>query len=124
MKISKLLVTVLVSSLFISPLFANEVAGIDDNDHAALAKHYEKLAHEAEDKLHENQALLEEYEAHPYYFGRQGQDIQSHTLANIHEYEKIVKEDLQLADHHKSMIVKQDTPFNKAGVDLDRSSTQ
>ena len=125
MKTLKLLILLplLVFGLFVSPTFANEVDGIDDNDHAALAKHYENLAKEAEVKLQDNKEVLAEYEVHPYYYGRQGQDLQSHTAANIHEYEEIVTENLNNADLHKRMIVEQDNPLNKAKVDLNRDST-
>lgn len=75
MKALKLLTlpALLVLSLFTSSAFA--VDGIDNSNHIALAKHYENLAKEAEAKLQENKAALKEYEAHPYYYGRQGQDF-------------------------------------------------
>ena len=118
MKTPKLLVLLplLTFSLSVSSVFANEVEGIDDNDHAALAKYYENHAHDAEEKLHENEALLKEYEDHPYYYGRQGQDIQSHTLANIHEYEKVVEEDLHHAEDQKKIMVEENTPVGKLGA--------
>jgi len=118
MKAPKLLVLLplLALSLSVSSVFANEVEGIDDSDHAALAKHYENHAREAEEKLHENEALLREYEEHPYYYGRQGQDIQSHTLANIHEYEKVIEEDLHHAEDHKKIMTEGNTPVGKLGA--------
>jgi len=112
-------------SLFVLNLFASSVFGqnaVDYNDHAALVKHYENLAKEAEAKLQENKEALEEYEAHPYYYGRQGQDLQSHTAANIHEYEEIVKGNLENADLHRKMIGDQANPINKAKLNLDSNS--
>lgn len=117
-----ILLPLFVLSLFVSSTFANEVDGIDDNNHAALAKHYENLAHEAEVKLQESKEVLKEYETHPYYSGREGQDLQSHTAANIHEYEKIVAENLDNADLHRKMIIEEDSLINKAGINLDRDS--
>lgn len=125
MKTLKLLILLplFVLCLFVvSPTFANEVDGIDDNNHAALAKHYENLAHEAEVKLQESKEVLKEYETRPYYSGREGQDLQSHTSANIHEYEKILKENLDNADLHRKMISEENSPVNKAKINLDRDS--
>lgn len=122
MKTSKFLVvlSLLALSLSVPSAFANEVEGIDDNDHAALIKYYENHAHEEEDMLHENEELLKEYEEHPYYFGRHGQDIQSHTLANIHEHEKTIEEDLHHAEDHKKMMAQEDHSAEKAEIKQDR----
>ena len=112
----------LVLSLFTSSVFA--VEGIDDSNHAALTKYYENLAKDAEAKLQENKAALDEYEAHPYYYGRQGQDFQSHISANIHEYEEILAESLNNADLHRKVVMEQGNPvINKAKVNLDRDSS-
>ena len=93
------------------------------NDHDALVRYYEDLAKEAEAKLQENKAVLEEYEDHAYYYGRQGQDLQSHTIANIREYEKALKESLSNADLHRKIAAGQAAPINKAKINLDRDST-
>ena len=93
------------------------------NDHEVLVRHYENLAKEAEAKLQENKAVLEEYEAHSYYYGRQGQDLQSHATANIREYEKALKESLSNADLHRKIAAGQAAPINKAKINLDRDST-
>lgn len=124
MKASKFftVIALFASSLFVTSAFA--VDGINDNDHAALANYYETQAKEAEAKLQENKALLEEYKAHPYYYGRQGQDFQAHTSANIHEYEEILVDSLKNADLHKKMVMDESNPvINKAKVNLDRNST-
>lgn len=112
----------LTINLFASSAFA--IDGIDDSNHAALAKHYENLAKEAEIKLQENKAALDEYEAHPYYYGRQGQDFRSHTSANIHEYEEILAESLNNADLHRKVAMEQNNSIiNQAEIKLDRDST-
>lgn len=124
MKAQKILTlpALLVLSLLVSPAFA--VDGIDDSNHAALAEHYENLAKEAGAKLQENKAALKEYEAHPYYYGRQGQDFQSHTSANIHEYEEILAESMNNADLHRKVVMGQGNPvINKAKANLEHDST-
>lgn len=115
-----LLLSVLV--LFVSSAFAAD--GVDNNDHAALAKYYENLTKEAATKLQENKEILEEYEAHPYYYGRQGQDLQSHTSANIHEYEEHVEENLHNAELHRKMVLEQDNPSNKVKINLEKNSIE
>ena len=71
-------------------------------EHLQLAKHHELLLKEAEDKLVQHKAALEDYEDRPYYYGRRGQDFQSHEKANIREYEKIVAENkAQVAIHYQ-----------------------
>jgi len=112
--------------LFALSLFASSVVAqneIAHNDHAALARHYENLAKEVEAKLQENKAIFEEYEAHTFYYGRQGQDLHSHTFTNIREYEKILKESLSNADLHRKMAMGQDNPINKTKLNGDRDST-
>jgi len=126
MKKSAILVALAFAlSLIVSSAFAVEVDGIDDNDHAALAKHYEVLAKEAESKLQENKAVLEEYENHSYYYGRQGQDVKSHTTANIREYEKLLAESLSNANLHQRIAMEQQNGdvINKAKLTTDNSMT-
>lgn len=99
-------------------------AGIAGSDHEALVKHYENLAREAKIKLHENKKILESYEARPYYYGRRGQDLQSHTYANIRAYEEALRESLKYADLHRKMAIEQkNNQINKAENDLNRDFT-
>ena len=108
--------------LFALSLLASPV--VADNDHEALAKHYENLVEEAKVRLQENKKVLEEYEDHPYYYGRQGQDIRSHASANIREYEKTLKENLASVDMHRRMAAEQqNNQINKAETDLNRDFT-
>ena len=98
--------------------------GIADNDHEALVRHYENLAMEAKIRLRENKKVLEAYEARPYYYGRQGLDLQSHTSANIRAYEKTVRESLRYVDLHRKMALEQQkNQMNKAETNLDRDFT-
>jgi len=108
--------------LFALSLLASPV--VADNDHEALAKHYESLVEEAKVRLQENKKVLEEYEDHPYYYGRQGQDVRSHASANIREYEKTLKENLANVDVHRKMAAEQqNNQINKAETGLNRDFT-
>lgn len=92
---------------------------INPNDHAALANYYEGLAKEISERLEINQQKLNEYEEHPYYYGRQGQDLKSHLQANIHAYEKELAEDLGEATLHRKIAeMEQTRQFNSAKADV------
>lgn len=114
--------TLLIASLFVLGSFTSSAFAqnaIDNEDHFALAKHYENEAKEIEVKLQENKAALEEYEDHSFYYGRQGQDVQSHTTANIREYEKQLSENLNNANLHKRLAMEQqNNVINKAKLNM------
>lgn len=94
-------------------------ANISPNDHIALANYYEGLVKEISEKLEGYQQELNEYEDHPYYYGRQGQDLRSHLQANIREYQKELAEDLQEAELHRKIADgNQDRQFNKAEAEI------
>ncbi len=119
--------TLLIASLFVFGSFTSSAFAqnaIDNEDHFALASHYENLAKEAEAKLQENKAALEEYEEHSFYYGRQGQDVQSHTTANIREYEKQLSENLNNANLHKKLAMEQqNNVINKAKLNVGDDSS-
>jgi len=96
---------------------------IDRHDHNALVKHYGDLAREAKAKLLENKKILEECDTHPYYFGWQGQDLRSHSAANIDRYEKILADSLRYADLHRRMAREQEDQVNRTESDLDDELT-
>src|SRR5687768_12063822 len=80
----------LIAALFfvvfpVSAANAEEI--LTAQDHLQIAKRHEVLLKEAEAKLVEHKAALEDYESRSYYYGRGGQDFQSHEKANIREYE-------------------------------------
>ena len=114
------LLSVYALSLLVAPAFA--VDGIDDNDHAALVKYYETMANEAKVHLEENKALLEDYEARPCFYGRQGQDVQSHATANIREYERQIKENVHSAELHQKMAREQYKSVNNTKSNLENDS--
>ena len=92
---------------------------INPNDHVALANYYEGLVKEVSAKLETNQQKLNDYEDHPYYYGRQGQDLRSHLQANIREYKKELAEDLQEANLHRKIAAsEQGRQFSKAEANV------
>lgn len=109
-----------ISLVFFAQISFSNASSTDivRGDHDVVARHYENLANEAKTRLQENRAILEEYEAHPYYYGRQGQDLLSHTTANIREYEKALQENLSNADLHKRMAAESNHRVNKAAINL------
>ena len=103
----------LIAALFFVILpFGSANAGevLTAQEHMQIAKHHEALLKEAEAKLKEHQAALEDYESRPYYYGRRGQEFQSHEIANIHEYEKVVAENRAQAELHYKLAAESQTP--------------
>jgi len=71
-------------------------------DHEAVAKYYEDAAKVMQLKMQEKKQLLEHYQDKSYLYGRQAQDLQSHTEALARQYELAVKNNAKEADlHHK-----------------------
>lgn len=116
------IISILLFGFVTTSAFAEAPAApssINPNDHVALANYYEGLAKEISEKLEAYQQQLNQYEDHPYYYGRQGQNLKSHLQANIREYKKELAEDLQEAElHRKTAAGGQDKQFNKAKADL------
>ena len=77
-------------------------------DHEAIAKYYENAATQMQAKVKEEKELLEQYENKSYLYGRQAQDLQSHTAALIRHYEQTVAADIQEAALHRQMASKLD----------------
>ncbi|SCX95255.1 hypothetical protein SAMN05216420_101433 [Nitrosospira sp. Nl5] len=73
------------------------------SDHEAVAKFYEDEARQIQAKVEEQKGLLEQYENKSYLYGRQAQDLQSHTVALLRKYEQIVNEDIKEAAAHRQM---------------------
>jgi hypothetical protein len=71
------------------------------SDHDAIARYYEKTAAQMQAKVTEQKALLEQYENKSYLYGRQAQDLQSHTSALIRDYEKSAEASSQVAALHR-----------------------
>jgi hypothetical protein len=88
-------------------------SAITQSDHEAVAKQYEDAATELQAKLAEKMELLEHYEDKSYLFGRQAQDLKSHTQALIRNYEKTVRKNLQAATMHRQIAARlKDSPVS------------
>ena len=85
-------------------------------DHEAIAKYYENAATQMQAKVKEEKELLEQYENKSYLYGRQAQDLQSHTAALIRHYEQTVAADIQEAALHRQMASKLDKNHAASGT--------
>jgi hypothetical protein len=85
------------------------------SDHEAVAKYYENAAMQMQAKVKEEKELLEQYKNKSYLYGRQAQDLQSHTAALIRRHEQTIAADMQEAALHRQMASKLDE--NHAGSD-------
>ena len=74
-------------------------------DHVAVAKYYEDAAVELQAKLKEKKELLEHYEDKSYLYGRQAQDLQSHTQALVRKYDQTVKANMREAALYRKLAV-------------------
>ncbi len=86
------------------------------SDHEAIAKYYENAATQMQAKVKEEKELLEQYENKSYLYGRQAQDLQSHTAALIRHYEQTVAADIQEAALHRQMASKLDENHAASGI--------
>jgi hypothetical protein len=75
-------------------------------DHLAVAKSYEDMAKQLQAKAQEQQALLEQYQSKSYMYGRQAQDLQSHTEALARKYEATASATMQEAALHRQIAAK------------------
>ena len=73
------------------------------SDHEAIAKYYEAAATQMNAKVKEQKALLEQYQNKSYLYGRQAEDLQSHTEALVRDYEQTARADMQEAASHRQM---------------------
>ena len=78
------------------------------SDHEAVAKYYENAAMQMQAKVKEEKELLEQYKNKSYLYGRQVQDLQSHTAALIRRYEQTAAADMKEAALHRQMASKLD----------------
>ncbi len=76
------------------------------SDHEAVAKFYEDAARQMQAKVKEQKELLEHYENKSYLYGRQAQDLQSHTYAQVRDYEQAVEVNIREASLHRQMASK------------------
>lgn len=86
------------------------------SDHEAVAKYYENAATQMQARVKEEKELLERYENKSYLYGRQAQDLQSHTAALIRRHEQTVAADMQEAALHRQMASKLDKNHAASGT--------
>lgn len=77
------------------------------SDHDALTKYFEDAAKEMQTKAEEQKHLLEHYEEKGYLYGRQAQDLKSHTAALLRKYEASAEENIKEAAAHRQMALEQ-----------------
>jgi len=75
-------------------------------DHIKLAEYYENEANALKAKAEEQRKLLEEYQNHSEYYGREGQDFESHHEALLREYTKAAERHSEMAVSHRNMSKK------------------
>jgi hypothetical protein len=84
------------------------------SDHDALTRYFEGAAREMQTKAKEQKHLLEHYEEKGYLYGRQAQDLKSHTAALLRKYEANAEENIKEAAAHRQMaleLAKRDRDF-------------
>ena len=111
MRTKILIITLITSTLFVSNVSIAELGKMDKAetqaktkfDHIGLAEMYEKEANEMTAKAKAQKELLEEYQHHSEYYGREGQDFQSHHEALLREYTKAAERNVGMAASHRKM---------------------
>lgn len=75
------------------------------SDHDALTMYFEGAAKEMQTKTEEQKRLLEHYEQKSYLYGRQAQDLKSHTWALARKYEETAEANIKEAAVHRQMAL-------------------
>lgn len=77
------------------------------SDHDALARYFEDAANEMQAKAGEQKKLLEHYEDKSYLYGRDAQDLISHTTALVRKYSETAKMNRKEAVVHRQLALEQ-----------------
>ena len=104
-----IILTFLVSSVCIAAESEeiNEIAEAKAKtkfDNIGLAVYYENKAKEMSAKAEEQKRLLDEYNTHSEYYGREGQDFQSHHEALLRKYTKSAERNREMAASHRKIV--------------------
>jgi len=86
------------------------------SDHETIAKYYEDAAKEARAKVHEQQALLEEYESKGYLYGRNAEDMKARASAALRKYEKAAQANIKEAVVHRQTAAHLDDNSGEPGA--------
>lgn len=100
------LLFLLVACAQLAPVNSPDIASQSaktHREHNNLATYYDGVAKEMEIHAAQKKAVLSDYEEHSYYYGRGGQDLKSHTEANLRYYEEAAQEALKKADYHRKI---------------------
>jgi CHASE2 domain-containing sensor protein len=73
------------------------------SDHDKLANYYDDAAKKMATKAAEKKKALQHYEDKSQYYGRGGQDFQSHATANLRYYEQAAQEAQKQAHFHRKI---------------------
>lgn len=73
------------------------------SDHDKLANYYDDMAKEMATKAEEKKKALQHYEDKSQYYGRGGQDFQSHATANLRYYQQAADEAQKQAHFHRKI---------------------
>lgn len=73
-------------------------------NHIKLAEYYENEANALKAKAEEQRKFLEEYKNHSEYYGRQGQEFESHHEALLREYTKAAERNSEMAASHRQHV--------------------
>ena len=74
-------------------------------DHDGLGKYFEDAANEMQGKAEEQKKLLQHYEEKSYLYGREAQDLISHTSALVRRYGETAQENRKEAALHRQMAL-------------------
>ena len=110
MKLRTALVILATSSLLAScahtePQPSNIASGIrsakTSADHEAVARQYDDLAKGMQARAEQQKRMLEEYNRHAYYYGRQTEDLIEHTEALVRVHQEGADAYSNLAHYHR-----------------------
>jgi hypothetical protein len=71
--------------------------------HLKLADHYEEIAKTLDADAEEERAMLKEYVARPWKYGKRIQDMKTQGSAMVRDLEKAAQESRQMAEYHRQM---------------------
>lgn len=72
-------------------------------NHEALARHYDEVARQMLADAEEEKAMLEQYQAKPYKYGKRILDLKARASAMIRDLELAAEESKQMADYHRQL---------------------
>ncbi|UJP05602.1 MAG: hypothetical protein LZF61_01075 [Nitrosomonas sp.] len=72
-------------------------------DHIELAEYYENEAKAMKEKAKEQKKLLNEYNKHMEYYGREGQDFHAHHSALFKYYTEAAERNAEMAVSHRNI---------------------